>query len=105
LITLSRILREHHWRDILADTGSPAPIDAVLAGEETALIDALAAELPPVWRMILVHRYGLDGEPPMTLAAIGERCDLSRERVRQIEVKCLRRLRRRLEAIGLPAQT
>jgi RNA polymerase primary sigma factor len=96
---------EQHWHDVLADAGSKAPIDAVLAGEETALIDALAAELPPLWRTILVRRYGLDGEPPMTLAAIGAICDLSRERVRQIESKCLRRLRRRLEAIAFPPQT
>jgi RNA polymerase primary sigma factor len=96
---------EHQWRDVLADAGAKAPIDSLLAGEEAEHIAALAAELPPLWRTILVRRFGLDGEPPMTLAAIGARCDLSRERIRQIEAKCLRRLRRRLEAIALPPQS
>jgi RNA polymerase sigma factor (sigma-70 family) len=96
---------EQHWHDVLPDSAAPPPLATLLAAEETELIDALAGELPPLWRTILVRRYGLDGEPPMTLAAIGELLDLSRERIRQLETKSLRRLRRRFEAIEWPART
>ena len=37
--------------------------------------------------------YGLDGSAPMTLAEIGERFDLTRERVRQIKEKGIRKLK------------
>jgi RNA polymerase sigma factor (sigma-70 family) len=90
----------HRWRDVLADGGASQPLDTLLVDENVAVVSALADELPPLWKAILVSRYGLDGEPPMTLAAIGEIHGLSRERVRQIEAKCLRRMRRRLEAWG-----
>ena len=38
--------------------------------------------------------YGLGGKPPMTLEEIGEMCDLTRERVRQIKERAIRRLRK-----------
>jgi RNA polymerase primary sigma factor len=39
--------------------------------------------------------FGLDGTAPLTLEQIGERLQLTRERVRQIKEQALRRLRRR----------
>lgn len=44
-------------------------------------------------RTILHWRFGLDGEAPLTLRAIGQRLGISRERVRQLEVKALECLR------------
>ncbi len=44
-------------------------------------------------RLILRWRFGLDGEENLTLAQVGERLGLSRERVRQIERRALERLR------------
>ena len=38
-------------------------------------------------------RFGLDGKEPMTLEEIGEVYELTRERIRQIEAKALRKLR------------
>jgi RNA polymerase primary sigma factor len=43
-------------------------------------------------RFVLVKRFGLDGNPPYTLQAIGTRMGVSRERVRQIAVKALDKL-------------
>ena len=56
-------------------------------------------ELPPLWARVVTLRFGLDGCPPMTLRAIGSCLSLSRERVRQIEGKSLRRLRTIVEEI------
>ena len=53
--------------------------------------DALDA-LPQRARMVLVRRYGLDGEDPYTLDEIARELGLTRERVRQIEVETLRQL-------------
>jgi RNA polymerase sigma factor (sigma-70 family) len=58
-------------------------------------------DLPPKERTILVDRFGLGGEVPMTLESIGQRMGVTRERVRQIEASALQKLRRRLEARGI----
>ena len=55
------------------------------------LADSLSA-LPERHRWVLILRYGLDGEEPRTLEQIGKRLEITRERVRQIEVEALHRL-------------
>jgi RNA polymerase sigma factor (sigma-70 family) len=85
------------WRDVLVDRESPPPLDTLVGAEDAALITSAALALPPQWREIIVRRFGLDGGPAMTLAAVGETLGLSRERVRQIEAKAMRSLRDRLE--------
>jgi RNA polymerase sigma factor (sigma-70 family) len=54
-------------------------------------------------RTVLRRRFGLEGDPPETLEAIGRRLTLSRERVRQIEASGLRKLRALLAARGIDA--
>jgi len=49
--------------------------------------------LTPSEREILKLRYGLDGDEPLSLQQIGERFKLSKERIRQIEKKAIRKLR------------
>ena len=43
-------------------------------------------------RAVVVLRFGLEGEAPLTLRAIGERLGLTREWVRKIETKAVRKL-------------
>jgi RNA polymerase primary sigma factor len=81
------------WSDVLADPAARPPGAELLVEEETALVARAVGELPPLWARVVTLRFGLDGCPPMTLRAIGSRLSLSRERVRQIEGKSLRRLR------------
>jgi RNA polymerase primary sigma factor len=61
------------------------------------VLDDLAANE----RSVLRWRFGLEGQPPETLEAIGRRLGLSRERVRQIEGAGLRKLRALLAARGV----
>ena len=57
-------------------------------------IEALLDTLSPRERTILIHRFGLNGEEPKTLNEVGEIVGLSRERVRQIENRVLKKLRK-----------
>lgn len=58
-------------------------------------------ELRDRHRDVLVMRFGLDGQDPMTLKEIAQNCGVSRERVRQIELAALRRLRSAMEKEGI----
>ncbi len=79
--------------DLLEDEGADAPLDvasaALLADD---LRDALEG-LKDREAQILRWRFGLDGSPPRTLESIAGDLDLTRERVRQLEVRALAKLR------------
>jgi RNA polymerase primary sigma factor len=77
--------------DFVAGEG-PLPeeeVEVALRGE--ALATALSA-LTEREMQVIVLRYGLGGEEPMTLEQIGKTLDLTRERVRQLELHALNRL-------------
>lgn len=58
------------------------------------IVRELLSQLKERDRQILLHRYGLEGAPTKTLAAIGSEQNLTRERVRQIEKDLLRHLKK-----------
>src|SRR5206468_1219549 len=55
-------------------------------------------DLPDTERTVVTLRFGLKDDEPMTLESIGRRLGVTRERVRQIEISALRRLRGLLTA-------
>lgn len=63
-------------------------------------LETLMADLTPQQRQVLALRFGLEDGQTLTLAKIGDRLNISRERVRQIEREALTKLRKRKEAIG-----
>ncbi len=73
-----------------------APPDAKLMQESLQVeIDKVLATLKPREAEIIRLYFGLDGDRPLTLEEIGEHFQLTRERVRQIKEKALRRMRHR----------
>jgi RNA polymerase nonessential primary-like sigma factor len=58
-------------------------------------LEKLMADLTPQQREVLALRFGLADGQAMTLAKIGDRLNISRERVRQIEREALSKLRKR----------
>lgn len=83
---------ENSLLDVLADANE-APADNVLDKESLAIeVRRTLALLPERERLILSMFYGID-QPELTLEEIGERMGLSRERVRQIKEKTIKKLR------------
>ena len=58
-------------------------------------LDSMLAELTPQQREVLVLRFGLTDGNELSLAKVGQRMNISRERVRQLERQALDHLRRR----------
>ncbi len=79
--------------DLLPDPDADRPDALAEAHALAAAVRAALATLDPRARAILVARHGLDGASPRTLQEIGQQLGLTRERVRQVEAKALKRLR------------
>ncbi|HEY9903333.1 MAG TPA: RNA polymerase sigma factor, RpoD/SigA family [Candidatus Sericytochromatia bacterium] len=80
--------------ELLEDTG-PSPEDFVVQSAMQIDLEKLMADLTPQQREVLALRFGLADGQAMTLAKIGDRLNISRERVRQIEREALSKLRKR----------
>ncbi|PZD71269.1 RNA polymerase sigma factor SigA2 [Acaryochloris thomasi RCC1774] len=81
-------------RDLLEDDGqSPEQFTAGEALKDD--MSQLLAELTPQQQEVLTLRFGLDNGKELSLAKVGQRLSLSRERVRQLERQALDQLRRR----------
>ncbi len=63
-------------------------------------VESWLHQLDPKQQEVIVRRFGLHGHDNSTLAQVGEELGLTRERVRQIQMEALRRLRRILENQG-----
>ncbi len=78
---------------MVEDKTAESPMKKVEEDSLTDAIQKVIATLSPNEQEILKLRFGLDGNDPMSLQQIGRRFKLSKERIRQIEKKALRRLR------------
>jgi RNA polymerase primary sigma factor len=89
---------ESEFGHFLADETAPPPDEAV---ETTLRKETLARVLQTLSlreRRVLEMRYGLDGQHPRTLDEVGRTFNVTRERVRQIENQCLKKLQALAEA-------
>ncbi|MBO9999699.1 MAG: RNA polymerase sigma factor, RpoD/SigA family [Cyanobacteria bacterium SID2] len=85
--------------DLLQDDG-PSPEDFAVQSSLRSDLEVLMADLTPQQREVLSLRFGLRDGKAMTLAKIGDRLNISRERVRQIERESLTKLRKRKADMG-----
>jgi RNA polymerase sigma factor (sigma-70 family) len=72
---------------------NPLPLETAIENGRVRRLRRQLMQLQPRDRAVLAWRYGLGGQPEQTLSEIARRLGLSRERVRQIEVSALERLR------------
>ena len=77
----------------IEDELTPSPMQSVYQSMLKDKIDEVLGTLTPREARILRMRFGLDTGTPFTLEEVGEKFGLTRERIRQIEGKALRRLR------------
>jgi RNA polymerase nonessential primary-like sigma factor len=80
--------------ELLEDTAT-SPEEFVMQSCMSTDLDRLMADLTPQQREVLALRFGLADGQALTLAKIGDRLNISRERVRQIEREALTKLRKR----------
>jgi RNA polymerase primary sigma factor len=80
--------------DELADSRLPHPGSSMIRREAIVRLRQHVRSLSAQERRVLTSRFGLHGEPAMTLMEVGTRLAVSRERVRQIECAALSHLRR-----------
>ncbi len=87
--------------DILADANAPEPSTLLEDQDLHHLVEAWLAELDHKQREVLVRRFGLHGFERSTLEQVGSEIGVTRERVRQIQMDALKRLRKLLESRGM----
>ncbi|GGA42567.1 RNA polymerase sigma factor [Okeania sp. KiyG1] len=80
--------------DLLEDTGA-SPEDYALQSSMRTDLESIMTDLTPQQKQVLALRFGLEDGQSMTLSKIGDRLNISRERVRQIEREALSKLRKR----------
>jgi RNA polymerase primary sigma factor len=79
--------------DFVEDRTNLPPIEQATRRLLREQVDALLSHLTPKERQVVTRRYGLDDGVPKTLEEVGRELNLTRERVRQIEARALRKLR------------
>jgi len=84
---------EKRLEDFVADPGSEAPDGGIDDDRMRSGVGSLIGTLTAREQLILRLRYGLGGEEEHTLEQIGQNLGLSRERVRQLEARALKKLR------------
>lgn len=87
--------------DTLADDDDIGPEGALVDGNVKQLVDHWLGTLGEKQREVVVRRFGLRGHEAATLEEVGAEIGLTRERVRQIQVEALKKLRLMLEKQGL----
>ena len=84
---------DSHLGDFIQDEDSPAPHDAASYTLLREQLEEVMKTLTPREAKVLRLRFGLDDGKARTLEEVGKEFDVTRERIRQIEAKALRKLR------------
>jgi RNA polymerase primary sigma factor len=84
---------DSHLGDFIEDTSVASPIDQATMESLRETTHAVLAQLTPREAKVLRMRFGIDMNTDHTLEEVGKQFDVTRERIRQIEAKALRKLR------------
>src|SRR5690606_7982035 len=79
--------------DVIEDKNAVAPVDAVITSNLEAQTRRVLKTLTPREEKVLRMRFGIGEKSDHTLEEVGQDFDVTRERIRQIEAKALRKLR------------
>ncbi|WP_316666606.1 RNA polymerase sigma factor RpoD [Ralstonia psammae] len=84
---------DSHLGDFIEDTNTLAPAEAALHGSMRGVVKDVLDSLTPREAKVLRMRFGIEMSTDHTLEEVGKQFDVTRERIRQIEAKALRKLR------------
>ncbi len=84
---------DSHLGDFIPDEDALAPIDAASQAMLKEAIEQVLKTLTPREAKVIKMRFGLDDGHPHTLEEVGKEFSVTRERIRQIEAKALRKMR------------
>ena len=84
---------DSHLGDFIEDTGATLPLDAAVFSSLSDATNDILNTLTPREAKVLRMRFGIDMSTDHTLEEVGKQFDVTRERIRQIEAKALRKLR------------
>ncbi len=84
---------DSHLGDFIEDTNVESPIENTVNINLSETVRDVLAGLTPREAKVLRMRFGIDMNTDHTLEEVGKQFDVTRERIRQIEAKALRKLR------------
>ncbi len=84
---------DSHLGDFIEDSSTMAPVDAALYSSLQQVTEDILDSLTPREAKVLRMRFGIEMNTDHTLEEVGKQFDVTRERIRQIEAKALRKLR------------
>lgn len=84
---------DSHLGDFIEDTGNTAPMEATLQSGLRNVVKDVLDSLTPREAKVLRMRFGIEMSTDHTLEEVGKQFDVTRERIRQIEAKALRKLK------------
>jgi RNA polymerase primary sigma factor len=84
---------DSHLGDFIEDKGIVSPLEAVIKANLTEQTSRVLATLTPREEKVLRMRFGIGEKSDHTLEEVGQDFEVTRERIRQIEAKALRKLR------------
>lgn len=84
---------DSHLRDFIEDKATLSPLDIAINDDMQKNIDKVLSLLNDKEQSIIRKRFGVGEDKPHTLEEVGLEFDVTRERIRQIEVKAIRKLR------------
>lgn len=79
--------------DFLEDKTGFSPLQEAINGDLCNKVQKILGSLNEKEAMVLCRRFGIGNDSPLTLEEIGQEFDVTRERIRQIEVKALKKLK------------
>jgi RNA polymerase primary sigma factor len=82
-----------HLMDLIEDKEMSSPLDIAVQGDLKEQVDRILCSLPDREEKVIRNRFGIDGNEPCSLNEISQELDVSRERIRQIEVNAIKRLK------------
>jgi RNA polymerase primary sigma factor len=84
---------DSHLGDFIEDKNAVSPVDSAVRYDLQRQIDTILSSLTAREELVLRKRFGIGQEQEHTLEEVGQSFDVTRERIRQIEAKALRKLR------------